>query len=685
MAEQQPLETTTSSAAPRPFARQRRKRSGPRWLRKLTKRLALRQNLVKYLLVIVAVIAVLIVSGGVLVTAAVNQVQASIESLERVVTSIMAQNGDSLQLSDFERLNTSLLEVIDTFGAAYNQGMALETLFAGNADLQATLTQVGAGRELALAAYSTLNGLQPMLNFLFGEQSSNPLAVQISTGERLIELLSIGRPSFLAANSYLERARSLIQSIDPSTLSPQVLIQYEQLITYEELLTDLQSVLVDSPDLLTSILGIGGQSSFVILAANSDELRPSGGYVSTYGWLLVRNGRIEDYSYSATTDISPNPPPSTMADTYPVPEWWIRYGQPIYAAWDGSWSPDFPTTAEMAMWYYNSGHNPQSPVRGVISLDIVAFEYLLEALGQVTVPSYGVVITSDNFRDVIYDIRESGFATQQSEHKRFLAVAYRQIFEDWQTRIADPEFSTEILSVLLRALQEKHLMIYLDTPEANRALDILGWSGRQFVPPGSDYIMVADANLGNKSNSSVRRQIIYNVELTLGGSAFSEMTVLYDYSASVADRDPAVDPDYHGPLDYTNLVQIFTPAGTNLTETTGAFYSLTTLNTDTYTAFVSHLVVPYDSSERYQLRYAVPGVIHELGTSFQQYSLHIQKQPGMRAELVIVQITLPAGGVLVQVSPEPTATYSIERQILEFRLDFTSDTQLDVIYQVPPG
>ncbi len=682
MSEQHPIDSTVDTSLPRPLVRQRRRRSGPRWLRRLSKRFNL-QNLVKILIVVAVIIGITVVGAGVIYTSTTNQVRTSLESLERVLDSIMSQSGNNLELNDLTRLNTSLLDVINTFDEAYSRGSTFRVFLMGNPDLEAQLTQLGAGEYVARAAYTILQGLQPTVNFLFGEQSSDPLAAQISSGERIIELLSIGRPSFVQAAGYLRAADGLLATIDTTTISPSLLIQLEELRDYEELLVSFQAILVQSPDLLTSALGIGGQSSYLVLSANSDELRPSGGYISTYGWLLVRNGRIEDYSYSATTPNSPNPPPETLESTYPVPSWWIRYGQPIYAAWDGSWTPDFPTTAEMAMWFYNSGNNPNAPVNGVINIDMVAFEYLLEALEQVSIPEYSVVITPTNFRELVYGIRaESVEAGDDAEHKRFVAAVYQHIFDEWQTRVNDPEFSSEILGVLIRALQEKHLMLYFDNPEINQALDVLGWSGRQAPTADEDYLMVVDANLGNKSNSSIRRQFIYDVELTPGGSAFSRVTVLYDYSASIADSDPAVDERYHGPLDYVNLLQLYTPAGSTLSETEGRLFNPSVVSGDMMTQFISQLVVEYDSSERYQFSYAVPGVVHSNGT-FQEYNLLLQKQPGMRAELVIVQVTLPQGARLTQASPEPTATYSIERQILEFRFDFRTDTAISIIYQLP--
>src|SRR5690606_27636421 len=101
------------------------------------------------------------------------------------------------------------------------------------------------------------------------------------------------------------------------------------------------------------------------------------------------------------------------------------------------------------------------------------------------------------------------------------------------------------------------VMLYLMDENVNAAVELLGWSGRQSEATDGDYLMVVDSNLGNKSNSSIRRQIIYDVDIQSNRSVESRATVLYDYAASIAELDPAVNENYHGRLDYNNLLQLF--------------------------------------------------------------------------------------------------------------------------------
>src|SRR5262249_29116907 len=253
-------------------------------------------------------------------------------------------------------------------------------------------------------------------------------------------------------------------------VSPQLLLRVEDIRQYYDQLYSVNRLLIEAPTLMAKAFGVDEPQDYLILSENSDELRPSGGYISTYGWMRVRRFRIVDYGYSPTTALSPNPPPSEMANQLSIPDWWIHYSKPIYAAWDGSWYADFPSTAQMAAWFYDNGNNPRSPVAGVLAIDIIGFQKILESLGSVTVPGYDEVVTPQNFREVIYHIRAEG--KEQSAHKQFLAALYKQILSDWQS--VSEQRANQLLTVTLRALQEKHILLYFKDPALNETVNLLG-------------------------------------------------------------------------------------------------------------------------------------------------------------------------------------------------------------------
>jgi hypothetical protein len=653
--------------------RRRRRHRGP--VRKLWRRVR-RLNFVLIGIVVVSVLAVLAMGTLLLTLSARSQVADSQDNLERVLSDIGRKPSEELTLSDFDRVQASVRDLNTSITNARRLTGFLRPFAFLSAEWETYFEALDVAQALTLCANDMLAGTEPTLRFLSEGAENDAVRLQLSSAERSVELLHLGQGRFLSARRRLETAKTQLDDLKLADISPDLLVTVDLLIRYHQDLQDINDLLLDAPELLTVALGLEDTQTYLVLSQNSDELRPSGGYISTYGWMIIRNGRIVNYDYSPTTATSPNPPPDALAEQVEVPAWWISYREPLYAAWDGSWHIDFPSTARLAAWYYNNGDNPQAPVDGVIAIDMVGFNYLLEGLESVTVPGYDVPVTPENFREVVYEIRASGDGDRP--HKEFLATLYKQILTDWQAPETD---SVAMRRAMFRALQEKHIMIYFtgDRANFNAALDELGWSGQQQAGVGRDYLAVADANLGSKSNQSVVRQLVYDVEILADGTLDSRATVDYDFSAHRAEADPAVAPAHYSNINYHSILQVFVPAGSTLTGQHNLRFDPTIDHTETHTNFISLIRIDYNSSERFQFSYTTPELVERIGP-YRRYELVIQKQPGTLNELASVQVKLPPGAEVIHTSPDVAASYTLDQPILEFQLEMLSDESIVILY-----
>ncbi len=302
---------------------------------------------------------------------------------------------------------------------------------------------------------------------------------------------------------------------------------------------------------------------------------------------------------------------------------------------------------------------------------------MLGALGEVEVPGTREAVNQENFRTVVYEIRAEGEA--ELAHKTFLADLYQQVLQEWQN--VEPENKSNVLGAILRGLREKHIMVYLTDPELDQSLGILDWDGRLDPAVDHDYMLVADANLSaNKSNRSILRQITYDVEILQDGSLNSTLSINYDYPESIAENDPAVRPEHYGNINYYNRFQVYAPDESTLMGTDNLDDTVSTIDLESHTQFVSAVVVEYNTSERVQFQYTSPPIIETFG-EYRRYRLQLQKQPGTLSDVVNVQVKLPPGVTVVDMSPDPIARFELEQPILEFRVSLVRDTWIEVIYR----
>ena len=365
-----------------------------------------------------------------------------------------------------------------------------------------------------------------------------------------------------------------------------------------------------------------------------------------------------------------------MALLLDIPDWWFKFNNPIYTAWDGSWYADFPATAEMASWFYDNGDNPFAPVNGVIGVDLIAVENLVSALGEVYVEEYDVIIDAQIFRAMIYEIRAS--RDVPLAHKHFVAAVYKSVIEAWQN--ADSQTRGAVNRAFLQALREKHLALYFTDERLQQAIVDLNWGGVQAPAGDIDYILVADANIGSKSSGSVLRELTYDAVIESDGTVNSRLSVLYDFSSAIAELDPAVRPEHYGNnRDYFSRVQVFVPPESQLVSALGLIDDIVTVSGADHAIFTGTVYVPFDESTRVQFEYSGLGVLGEIG-AYRRYRLLLQKQLGSRADITTVTVSLPPASKIIATEPRPNAVYDLGRPVLEFNLMLLTDQQVEIIY-----
>ncbi len=651
------------------------KRHKRNW-RRSVKRLAKKIRWQYLLILCIALLALAGVGSLALVTDANARVQGSWSELQRILTTTAGGAYSDLKTDDFDRLNFALKNLTDTLETAQNQVGVFRFLSPIRKDIGATIETLTIAREVAYGASDMLSGMQPMIYFLLQLNSNqNTSTFQSSAGARAVELLRLGQGSLLNARNHFQSADERIKSLRMEDVPSSLVLTVQELISYEAELRNANTILLNTPDLLTKAMGLDDPQTYLVLAQNSDELRPSGGYISTYGWLSMRRLKITDFDYQPTSDKSPLPPPAALANNITVPAWWIQREKPIYTAWDGSWYADFPSTAKMAAWFYDNGQNPHAPVDGVIAIDIYGFEAILQGFGSITVPGYNQVVTPANFREVVYQIRASD--EPDAPHKRFLAAFYKELFKQWQS--VSPENSTAVFNAVFRALREKHIMLYFTESKLNDAIDLLGWSGKQDAATDHDYLMVADTNMGSKSNRSITRQLTYDVQIQSDNAVQSRTSIEYDFPASVAMKDPGFNLKNYTDINYFNTLQVFAPVGSKITATRNLQARVNTVTMPGYVDFVTLTKVDYDGTERFQFSYTTPAIVQKFG-NYWRYRLLLQKQPGTVGDSVNVQITLPKNASVIKTSPEVAATYNLGQPILEFRTQLTTDQWIQVVF-----
>ncbi len=547
-----------------------------------------------------------------------------------------------------------------------------------------------AGVESLIAADESLSALIPSL----GDLGLSSLSIKQIP--QILNALATARPALARAETHLDAAAAALARI-AGPLSPRV----ERWVSQASQLAQLARYGVKAAQIAPELLGQGGSRTYLVLVQNSDELRPTGGFISAVGRVEISHGQLismtvqDSYAIDDFTKNYPDPP-QALLDYMGTEQWVLR---------DANWSPDFPTTALNAIQLYQISRPEQ--VDGVIGLNLKGIEMLITGLEPLDVPGLPEPITAANVSQILREtwnpsqnISRSSAAWKSwySTRKQFIGVAMRAAIDKL---LAGKANWTQLGLGTIDTLNQRQLMIY--TNPAIEPLKQLNWDGALRSSAG-DYLMVVDSNVGfSKTNGFVSESMNYQITLLPDGTGRAVVGLDYAHQGTRAgivcmqlipyDKDITYDKLTH--TCYYDYLRLVVPRGSQLRKASAhpvpGKYLLSGVDADGkaetlragpagWTIFGQFFVVEYGKQLQTRFEYDLPTVVTDAAGQ-KRYTLLLQKQSGTDALLVKVKLTLPAGARLVSANPRPTVQSGTT---LEFDLQLDVDQQIEVVYALVP-
>lgn len=542
------------------------------------------------------------------------------------------------------------------------------------------------GDDILSAANTLFDGLQPLLDAVLAGKGNNGEAKPGIT-ERMLPLLLDAQPRFVDAQDLIERAVSEREQIDSAYLVSPLARQLDRLDKYLPIVRAASQAAV----VASLVLGAVHPMTYLLLAQNNDELRPTGGFITAIGLLTLDKGKI------ARLDIADSYAVDTQWKDRPVPpEPLMRYmDAPLWVFRDSNFWPDFPTSAKAAEFFANLDLDMK--VDGVIAGDQLAIQFLVGGLGSVVVPEYGDdVLIRDN---VIAKIRAywepppgtiQGVVRETATHATWLPwYVQRKQFMSYlvkamQTRVEDNAHSINMAQfgkAVLQALNEKHILVYLNEPLTWGVTNGANWGGAIVDTPG-DYLLAVDTNMGfNKANGVVTRALDYAVTIDAAGLARGRVLVSYDNPSS-RDTECVHEPSYEATYElmmnrcYWNYLRIYVPGGATLIASEdGPDLENAGLEAGKQ-VWADWMVIPTHAQQQVALAYYLPRpVLRRVGDA-QEYRLLVQKQPGADTTPLRVTVSLPAGAKVISASPSPK---TVAGNVVQFESSLVTDQEFRVL------
>lgn len=380
-----------------------------------------------------------------------------------------------------------------------------------------------------------------------------------------------------------------------------------------------------------SALGYNTPRSYLLLFQNNNELRPTGGFIGSVGYVTFKNGVLDGLSlqdvYDLDGQLKGHVDPAYIVRRFLQPHQYLR---------DSNFAPDFEETASLSAFLYSLESGKK--VDGVVAIDTNVLKELVSIAGPISIPGYSKNITGKNVVDIMQDTIQKNNFPGSTQKKQLLEILFSKITLNIQ---ADKNKQVNALKALIPLLLQKHILFSFADSPTQKAFTAAGFSGSLSdlrISPNtlSDFLSINEANIGvNKVNEFVVRKVTY--------SAFLKPTAL--------DSDVLVEYSNTGKEDYKVYVRIIVPKGAKLLNiavdgvdqkivsavTNPALYERKGfklpigLEVDkqiqgNIASFGFVTTIPKRTSQRLRLLFENSGIVPQVG-SF-TYSLLYVKQPG---------------------------------------------------------
>jgi len=550
-----------------------------------------------------------------------------------------------------------------------------------------------AGERLSEAGLHIARGVDPLMTHV-GDSS-------------FIEAIKVAHDEFMLADAALMDVEKSLRQVDSFVLPEEVRSQVDSLVRTVPKIRSAVSGFTGRSELLLAMLGAQRDRQYLVLFQNNHEIRPTGGFIGSIGLINVDRGVVEEVDVSSVYDPDGQmkefivPPDPLLAVTN---RWYLR---------DSNWFVNYPTSARKAIEFFEKEGGPT--VDGVIALTPEVIRELLRVTGPINVPAYGVVVSYENFWRVTQDQVSYSYDKDLNKPKQFLAdlapLLINRLFTEQEGSFVDK------LGGLMKMIEEKHLLIYLNNETRQEQLAELGWSG-ELPRNKTGLLAVNNANIaGHKSDQFVEQEIDYRLEVMDSGQVEVVVAVRREHKGDEERSDYPYPPD-EDPADKDNVVwqRVLVPKGSVLLEAKGfsdqsqvpqmvmneelehvvpdadltqwqtgqqRHSSGTVIGEEAgYTFFANWLVTKPGETTVALYRYRLPqkARLPSVLDPAERFEAHVVKQPGDMRSTVRVEVEIPGDMSIIHSVPEQGITQDSEQSIV-YRGSLREDLLVGLVFE----
>jgi len=305
--------------------------------------------------------------------------------------------------------------------------------------------------------------------------------------------------------------------------------------------------------ILMQLLGQDYKKSYLFVFQNSNELRPTGGFIGSFARVDIDRGQITKiempgqgiYAQQAAL-LKRTLPPNPLQLVNEEWEWQ-----------DANWFADFPTSAQKIKWFYEKSGGPT--VDGVIAINVDIIPQLLALTGPIEMPDYNITLNQNNFINEIQYHVELAYDKETNAPKQILSdlapKLLEKLFELKGNQLLDLARTTR------NSLNNKNIQLYFRENDAQEKFSSYNWTG-EIKNSSRDYLAVVSSNIGGgKTNNFIKQKVNLFSNILENGEIVNTLQITRTHTGTIENT--------FGSASNIDFLRIYTPQGSSLISAQG--------------------------------------------------------------------------------------------------------------------
>jgi hypothetical protein len=430
-----------------------------------------------------------------------------------------------------------------------------------------------------------------------------------------------------------------------------------------EKIEQLRPVLNDGIELLKlvpEITGVKKPVTYLVMLQNSDELRPTGGFITVFGLIRLEQGVVTLLDFQDSTSSNSNYISEVIDAPEPMKQIFLAH---YWLPRDANWSPSFPESAKdvQKLYFLSTGIHTD----GVIALNQSSLEKVLQVTGPVNIQ--GEPISAENVKKYMIEEKIEAINEGKSkDRKRFITPLVKALINQISQQ-SGKENLKKYIQLVQNLANQGDVLIYSNDDRIQAMISKYRVDG-ELQPGNKDYLMLVDANIGySKIDSIIRRSLKYSVNLSDPGKITSRVEVSYEnpMDGSVTcrqggDQRSKTEEAYLKPSCYWDYWRVLGAKGTLISNYSVPSFSDSSFlpgygwshspevkdSSECVNEVAGLVIIPTKSKTSIMLDRILPKTVLEISGDRSTYTLNIQKQPGIDKLPVEIEILPPSGAIL---------------------------------------